>query len=308
MKHLRAFIVVSFWPQKFVHARSTFRLWRRCAFGCCFWRLSEETRSCMPASAMVSSTILQASLNESSSQLLIGWDRAVPRDCLAETERPCVHSQKRWYAILLFHSHKRLNIACLFFFFLWLLPPDLCSFASSFFCAARLLIVALFFPPSLKRQTCCLVFLTVRQAGKRDVGRDCSAKSAAAERERKLLMNECHSLAAARCSWGHFMWMVSAWVLSAARETKMLRRYWFSQDLWAFFSFFFLFGYPFRYFIDFHLKKNNPISFTVLFQYHSHSPSWIWLFGSSREIWCELNLSPLDEAADETDKYSQNVS
>lgn len=120
--------------------------------------------------------------------------------------------------------------------FLLLLLPDLCSFASSFFCCEAL-IVSLF---SLKRQTCCLFFLTVCQAGKRDVGRDCSAKSAAAERERKLLMNECQSFAAARCSWGHFIWMVSAWVLSATRETKMLRRCWFSGDLWAFFFFFLL--------------------------------------------------------------------
>lgn len=144
-----------------------------------------------------------------------------------------------------------------------LLLPDLCSFASSFF-LLRGFNCFPFFSLSLsplKRQTCCLFFLTVRQAGKRDVGRDCSAKSAAAEREWKLLMNECHSFAAARCSWGHFIWMVSAWLLSATRETKMLRRCWFSEDLWAF-----LFIYLFFYRLSFSLfhwlppkkKKKKP--------------------------------------------------
>lgn len=64
-------------------------------------------------------------------------------------------------------------------------------------------------------------FSYICQAGKRDVGRDCSAKSAA-EWERKLLMNECQSFSFARCSWGHFTWMVSGCVLSATGETKML--------------------------------------------------------------------------------------
>lgn len=49
----------------------------------------------------------------------------------------------------------------------------------------------------------------------------------------------------------------------------------FTRPVGFFFFFFpiFIFGYPFRYFIDFHLKKT--ISFTILFQYHSHSSSWI---------------------------------
>lgn len=47
-------------------------------------------------------------------------------------------------------------------------------------------------------------FFYICQAGKRDVGRDCSAKSAAAEHERKLLMNERQSFAVASCSRGHF--------------------------------------------------------------------------------------------------------
>lgn len=116
---------------------STFHLWWCCVFGCCFWRLGKGIRSRTPASAMVSSTILQASLNESSSQLLIGWDHAIPRDCLAETERPCIHSQKRWYAILLFHSHKSLNIAWFFCgcccLICALLPP-------LFFCCEALIV------------------------------------------------------------------------------------------------------------------------------------------------------------------------
>lgn len=86
------------------------------------------------------------------------------------------------------------------------------------------------------RLTCCLFFFFfyICQAGKRDVGRDCSAKSAAAEHERKLLMNERQSFAVARCSRGHFTWMVSGCVRSSTAETKMLRCHRFYRDSWAF--------------------------------------------------------------------------
>lgn len=43
------------------------------------------------------------------------------------------------------------------------------------------------------------IFARQERERERDVGRDCSAKSAA-ERERKLLMNECQSLGSARRS------------------------------------------------------------------------------------------------------------
>lgn len=90
-------------------------------------------------------------------------------------------------------------------------PLLLCLFASSYHLWGSAFSSLLFCFPFFfeeRRQTCCFFFFFC-QAGKRDVGRDCSAKSAAAECERKLLMNECQSFAVARCSWGHFTWMVS---------------------------------------------------------------------------------------------------
>lgn len=99
-------------------------------------------------------------LNDSSSWLLIGWDPAIPRDCLAEAERPCFHSQKHWYASRLFHSHKRLNIAPCF-------SMVFCSFPCVvFFCLFSCFTRAcLIIPSSMsafvseeKRQTCCLFF------------------------------------------------------------------------------------------------------------------------------------------------------
>lgn len=84
------------------------------------------------------------------------------------------------------------------------------------------------------RRAASFFFFYICQAGKRDVGRDCSAKSAAAEHERKLLMNERQSFAVARCSRGHFTWMVSGCVRSSTAETKMLRCRRFYGDSWAF--------------------------------------------------------------------------
>lgn len=135
-----------------------------------------------------------------------------------------------------------------------------------------------FFFSEERRQTCCLFFFFfffyICQAGKRDVGRDCSAKSAA-EWERKLLMNECQSFGFARCSCGHFTWMVSGCVLSATGETKMLHCCWFLGDSWAFFP-------PLLSFWSFHwliCLRNVPFML-CLFENHSCCSTWTdcWRF------------------------------
>lgn len=127
-------------------------------------------------------------------------------------------------------------------------PPHPCflcafSFASLSCCFSPLLPLYFFFFEE-RRQTCCLFFFLfffslfyICQAGKRDVGRDCSAKSAAAERERKLLMNERQSFGVARCSWGHFTWMVSGCVRSSTAETAMLQCRRFCRRVVGFFFF-----------------------------------------------------------------------
>lgn len=81
-----------------------------------------------------------------------------------------------------------------------LLLPAFCALLPPVFLCREALIVSpfSFFFFCKGRHAACF-FLNIRQAGKRDVGRDCSAKSAAAERERKLLMNECQSFSVARC-------------------------------------------------------------------------------------------------------------
>lgn len=73
-------------------------------------------------------------------------------------------------------------------------------------------------------------FLLSCQAGNRDIGKDCSAKSAV-QWERKLLMNECQYFSFAKCCWGHFIQMCTFCWLG---ETMMLYccvSYWLS---WAF--------------------------------------------------------------------------
>ncbi|CAL8384947.1 unnamed protein product [Gadus morhua 'NCC'] len=52
---------------------------------------------------IIASIQYQPSLNESSYRLLIGQRHAIPRDCLAEAERPSFHSQKHclWVARIL---------------------------------------------------------------------------------------------------------------------------------------------------------------------------------------------------------------
>ena len=66
-----------------------------------------------------------------------------------------------------------------------------------------------------------LFFFCICQAGKRDVGRDCSAKSAAES-------GSCLWMSVSLSAWLYapediFTWMVSGCLLSATTETKMLR-------------------------------------------------------------------------------------
>lgn len=144
-------------------------------------------------------------LNESSSWLLIGWDPAIPRDCLAEAERPCFHSQKHWYASRLFHSHKRLKIAPSF-------SMVFCSFPCVFFWLVLLLYKSLPHHPCLYVCLCfwgekadvLSFFLSLASQEREILGRTAVRNLQHSESGSCLWMRVSLS-ALLRCSWGHFL-------------------------------------------------------------------------------------------------------
>lgn len=168
--------------------------------------------------------------NESSCWLLIGQDYAIPRDCLAEAERPCFHSQKRWYDCLLFHSHKSLNLASFRLLLLLLLlhssaffflPPPFCfteavhvcprSYLPFWFLRKKADVAISFFPP----------FFYIGQTGKREMlGGTAVLNLQSRVREEAAYEWVWVSQPLLYAPEDIFTWMVSDCLLSTAGENK----------------------------------------------------------------------------------------